>query len=392
MSPLSLIYLLMASPIFSGHYETSTPFSSLPWNVPSWSNWGFEPSSWNTLPYSSWTPFESSTFGEHSFEPMHLNWLLRKTLRTSTLSPRSLLKEMTGRFDVFEPTFSTPLNFVKIVKVIRRLAETNPIVLEKIVRCPEVRFFVSKMLRHVEPETLILVEKLIRENIPVAIREKITRRLIKNLIKSNVFEYSPRSIMSELYSPRFESSSIFSHYSPMSKVIRRLVKSNVFGEKNILSHKFEKVSVLRKLIKKVLRNPVERVAFCNYCENTCTPYSYSPICKVCSTVCPTMMNTMSSVFEPRFESRFESPIFESRRFGGVESVLPFALEKITKKMNFCNFCNTVCEPTTWSTSSIFSSHELPICNFCNTVCESEHTWPMHKLSKKLTKSSPLSWF
>jgi len=255
MSPLSLIYLLMASPIFStSNFET--PLSS------TWT--GVEPSSWeswNTLPYSSYKSWTPEWFGEHSSSFEHLNWMLRK----SVMSPRSILREMTGRhcelsseWNMFESplTMTSPKSLIKIVKVIRRLAETNPIVLEKMIRCPEVRFFVSKMLRHVEPETLILVEKLIRENIPVVIREKVTRRLVKNLIKSSVFdrhdEYS--------YSPRFNfESHVFDRHhnveswSPkvMSKIIRRLVKSdkhdNVF--ENVLSHKYEKLSLLKKLVK-----------------------------------------------------------------------------------------------------------------------------------------------
>jgi len=104
-----------------------------------------------------------------------------------------------------------------IARLISRVAKVNPILIEKILSCPETSRFVKKVLRNVEPETLLFVAKMIR-NVPVNIREKVVRHVMKTLLtKSSVF--GRRSIMSEMY-PTEES--IFSTPFHAEKPIEKL--------------------------------------------------------------------------------------------------------------------------------------------------------------------------
>jgi len=215
MSPLALLYILFASsPVFN-----------------SWNTESTYPSTWNTMPfeheYESEGRYPSSFFGYNeestSFEPEHLNWLLRKAIRP-TVNPtsiRSIIREMTGRrFFNEEPRFFNEKteSMRPIVHLISRIAKVNPILIEKILSCPETSRFV-KVLRNVEPETLLLVEKMIRKNVPVSIRVKVARHVLKSLLtKSSVFGH--RSILSEMY-PTEESTFSTSDYetSPVEELL-----------------------------------------------------------------------------------------------------------------------------------------------------------------------------
>jgi ribosomal protein L17 len=301
------------------------------------------------------TPF--STY-ESTYPSTHgLNWLLRKAIRAST-SRRSIVRELTG----LETPFAayTPVErMLSKVHLIRRIAEVNPIMIEKILSCPETRFAVETILRHAEPETLLLVEKLIRKNIPSYLIKDVTRRIAKNLIHSSKYsKYSKRSIISELYptselfhsyeSPIFSNDfeSIFSTRSAKKDSIRRLIKSvagvyhpesKIFSEDSfesvfsplsskhsirrlIKSEKVEK-TILKKLIKSVLRHE--------------TP--------LLSTVSPKMMEKSIRKLVKK-----------------IVKVNRFDFDTTSTKVHFCHFCNTVCESTLYTVS--------PICNKCNVVC------------------------
>jgi hypothetical protein len=174
MSPLALLYVLFASsPLLNNWHHEST-----------------SPSTWNAMPFEH-ESFEhyspSANWGEekNTFEPEHLNWLLRKAVRSTEYptSIRSIIAEMTGRrfFNNEEPRmFETesmllsPVVRKNVVHMIRRIAEVNPIMIEKILSCPITRKYVKKIVRSVEPETLYQIEKVVRKNVPTMIREKVS--------------------------------------------------------------------------------------------------------------------------------------------------------------------------------------------------------------------------
>jgi len=347
MSPLALLYILFASsPLLNNWHHEST-----------------FPSTWNAMPFEheSFEHYTPSFWGaeESTYTPEHLNWLLRKAVRSTEerypTSIRSIIAEMTGRRSFFneEPRMFESTESVRpIVHLIRRIAEVNPIMIEKILSCPITRRYVEKVLRNVEPETLYMVEKMIRKNVPVNIREKVVRRVLKNLLtKSSVFG-ARRSILSEMY-PTEESifSTRRSEEVVLAKIIRKLIKNiknvspveelfstrhfnveSIFGEKSykqeqILSkvlskliksvaHKTHEHKSIKSVLKAVLRNAevtpfstrknVEEL--CYKCEAVCESSSlimspvksFNKICRVCEKVCP-----MTSTFT----SEYEQPIF-----------------------------------------------------------------------------------
>jgi hypothetical protein len=186
MSPLALMYILFASsPLFnSWHHESTSPST---WNTLPFEH---ESNEWNNLfntekhfnPSSIWTGAEEST----TFEPSTLNSLLRKVIRSSeesrypTSSVRSIIREMTGRrhFNVEEPSmfFGAEHNtesVMPLARLFKKIAKVNPIVIEKVLSCPVTRRAIEKVLRNVEPETLYMIEKVIRKNVPSYVVEKV---------------------------------------------------------------------------------------------------------------------------------------------------------------------------------------------------------------------------
>jgi len=470
-----MFYLLLASPMLGGRFHDMEDS----WSTPSWSNWTPESMNWSPESWSHWNT-ESSMYPSHfesmtpfNWSPEYSNWntesmtpfsyestfpsthflnsILRKAIRAST-SRRSIVRELTGMETPFEAV--TPVErMLSKVHLIRRIAEVNPIMIEKILSCPETRFAVETILRHAEPETLLLVEKLIRKNIPSYLIKDVTRRIAKNLIHSSKYsKYSKRSIISELYptselfhsyespifsndfesifstrsakkdsirrliksvagvyepeSELFSEESVFSPLSSKKNSIRRLIKSiakpesELFSEESVFSPLSSKKNsirrlvksvageyepeskifksivskpeknILKKLIKKVLRHetPYNRVHFCTVCENVCESHStlYTvalPVCHICNEVCHT--ETLSTVVSPKMIKKSIRKLVKNVKH------FDFDFEKTHETVNFCHFCNTVCDDST-SYSTLYAVS--PVCRKCNVVCHGEESY------------------
>jgi len=361
MSPLSLLYLLMASPMFGSHFENVgefTPSSYMPNWTPESSNWW-----WPSGSSPSWYTPESSTFGFP--ETSNINWFLRKAIRPSSIfSRRSILRELTGHEDTFS-TFSTSnvekINAKLLVKIVNKLALINPITIEKIITRPESRLLISKVLRTAEPETLYLIERIVRKVVPRVHREKIERRLLKKIVRSTIFTSPRSSILSSVYSPRPEK------------------------------------YIMKKWIKKALRNtPVNPMMLCNLCESVCTGYSYStpysynlPICSMCSNMCPTTFSMRTSRRHHSVKSVEKKLIKKVLRNVVRKEIIAKELLKtvvpskkslyssLHSNVDICSICSTVCEPTNFYTTTRVS----PICNTCNAVCSSPSYYKVKTMNK-----------
>jgi hypothetical protein len=235
---------------------------------------------------------------------------------------RRSISEIFPEESVFESIL--PLKHVsrRNVEIIRRLAVVHPeminVVVEKMLR-PESSSWVEKVLRNVEPETL-LSSKLIRKNLPVYLREKIVRRLVKSVLP---YTSSRRSIVNEILpeSSLLSTSTLFSEPIMSKIMIKELIRRKV--EKTVLptlfhkkSHKLsvnklvksmlyksEEKKVLRKYVKKVVKSVLRHnkksvsplswstkslswsnKSFCMYCSNTCM-YNWTPMCNMCNEMC-----------------------------------------------------------------------------------------------------------
>jgi len=183
MSPLALLYIFFASsPVFN-NWNTESNYPST-WNTEE----STFPSTWNTMPMEH--EYEPSSFFGYNEEPRMFNYE-----KTESVRP--------------------------IVHLISRIAKVNPILIEKILSCPETSRFVKKVLHNVEPETLLFAAKLISK-VPVNIREKVARHVLKNILttkSSSVF--GSRSIMSEMYPTEesmFSTSNKFHAEEPIEKL------------------------------------------------------------------------------------------------------------------------------------------------------------------------------
>jgi len=239
MSPLALLYILFASsPLLNNWHHEST-----------------FPSTWNAMPFEHESFEHYSPMEESTYTPEHLNWLLRKAVRSTEeerfpTSIRSIVAEMTGRrfFNNEEPRMFEQTESVRpIVHLIRRIAEVNPIMIEKILSCPITRRYVEKVLRNVEPETLRMVEKMIRKNVPVNIREKVVRRVLKNLLTKSSSVFGRRSILSEMYPTEsiFEESTFNTRRHHSEEPIRRMI------EKLFSTRRYSKEEPMRRMIEKL---------------------------------------------------------------------------------------------------------------------------------------------
>jgi len=314
MSPLALLYVLFASsPLLNNWHHEST-----------------SPSTWNAMPFEH-ESFEhyspSANWGEekNTFEPEHLNWLLRKAVRSTEYptSIRSIIAEMTGRrfFNNEEPRmFETesmllsPVVRKNVVHMIRRIAEVNPIMIEKILSCPITRKYVKKVVRNVEPETLYQIEKIVRKNFPTMIREKIARRVLKNLLTKSVFG-ERRSILSEMYPTEsiFGESRHFNVEEPMTKIIRKLIREvrnhrEVSPVEELFStRRYESVSPVEELLSMITRRHESENLF------STRRHSEEPMTKI-------VRRLIREVRDHREVSPVEQ-IFSGRRHWNVKSLL-----------------------------------------------------------------------
>jgi len=357
MSPLALFYVLLAG---------SPMFHSSEWN---WNNVdNVEPSTWSSV-----FDFESTP---STFETRN-NWFLRKAIRNTFSTRRSFLRELTGEesplFSTVSPVFSTE-SLLRNVAVISRIAHVNPILIEKLLTRPESHRFIEKVLRHVEPETLLVVEKLIKKNIPSYIREKIARRVIKSLIRSTSV-MPRRSIVSELYpvdtmfAPTtfdFDFESIFSSPLFVEEPINKILAKKLFRHSEVSE------VVLSKIVKKLVKKSIRRCPF------------------LASIQIEKVAELKSLFHELKVESHLTTPsVWTVRRIVKTirDIVFPerIAMKKVMKKslkLNklsvFCNYCENVCE------SSTPYLKYSKICSTCTEVCHTS-TFPIFSSSKVLNK-------
>jgi len=376
MSPLALFYLLLAgSPVFNTFENTNSkewmhPESSVfspEWLHPESSIFNTESSIFNMLP-------ESST---------RFNSLLRKAIRNPwTSTRRSIVRELTGvespmwsSSNVFETESMLPI--IRNIRNIRRIAEVNPIIIEKILTRPESRVAVEALLRHVEPETLLLVEKLIRKNIPTYLREKVARRVVKSLIRSTM--EPRRSILSELYPTSSMESSIFSNIfeSPV-------FESSVFGvEPKIVKVLIEKLLrrsevpevVLSKIVRKIVKSSIRRHSELPFETLSTSVFGrrHHNVEKVALKQIEKVAELKALLSHLRHESVYSTPsVWTIRRIVKLvrdiaapeHVIVKSAMKKALRNGNvevFCNYCEDVCESTTRMTYS-------HICHVCHETC------------------------
>jgi len=330
----------------------------------------------NELPTSHFTnverlfrtsPFEeSSIFGEEStFSP---EWFLPKTH-----DRRSIVRELfpeSALFgeesSIYEPTLMHNV-VLRNIKLIRKLAEVNPeminVVVDKLFR-PESRLFVEKLFREVEPESVLLSHKLIKKNLPVYLREKIARRIVKNLLASTS---SRRSILSEV-SPI---ESIFSTESTfeepiMTKIVEKLIRRNVLSESPKVHHV---AKALRRLVKNVLPFEDSEELYSR------RHYTASPI--------KTIRRLLKSTESRKIRKAIKNVL--SKNVLSTSSVMP--------EGNFCYECMHECSFSTWSNSNecrmceeMCGNHwESPLTSTTSSVFGAKNIYGKEKLIKKLIK-------
>jgi ferredoxin len=346
--------------MFGSHFENVGEFT--PSYMPNWtpesSNWW-----WPSGSSPSWYTPESSTFGFPETSS-NFNWFLRKAVRPESSifsSRRSILRELTGHEDTFSTSNIEKINAKLLVKIVNKLALINPITIEKIITRPESRLLISKVLRTAEPETLYLIERIVRKVVPRVVREKVERRILKKLVRSTLFS-KRSSILSSVYSPRPEK------------------------------------YIMKKLIKKALRNtPYNPMMLCNLCESVCTGYSYStpysynmPICKMCTKMCPTTFSMRTSRRHHSVKSVEKKLIKKVLRNVVAKEIYAKELLKtvvpskkslyssLNSNVDICSICSTVCEPTV---NFYTTTRVSPICNTCNVVCSSPSYYKVKTMNK-----------
>jgi len=379
MSPLALFYLMLAgSPVFNTFENTYSkewmhPESSV--FSPEWMH------SESSIFNNEWMHPESSIFNTES--STRFNSLLRKAIRNPwTSTRRSIVRELTG---VESPMWSSSNTFetesmlpiIRNIRNIRRIAEVNPIMIEKILTRPESRVAVEALLRHVEPETLLLVEKLIRKNIPTYLREKVARRVVKSLIRSTM--EPRRSILSELYPTSSMESSIFSNIfeSPV-------FESSVFGvEPKIVKVLIEKLLrrsevpevVLSKIVRKIVKSSIRRHSELPFETLSTSVFGrrHHNVEKVALKQIEKVAELKALLSHLRHESVYSTPsVWTIRRIVKLvrdiaapeHVIVKSAMKKALRNGNvevFCNYCEDVCESTTRMTYS-------HICHVCHETC------------------------
>jgi len=227
-----------------------------------------------------------------------------------------------------------------------------------------------------------MVEKMIRKNVPVNIREKVVRRVLKNLLtKSSVF--GRRSILSEMY-PTEES--IFSTRRSefpevvLAKIIRKLIKTvNKVSpvEELFAGRHYSKFSPIEKLfntrrhfnveslLEKMSRRsilselyPTESI----FGEHSYESKHFNVLSKVLSKV-------IKSVVKTHEHKMLTKSILKSI----VKSVLrnaevtPFVTRKNVEEL--CYKCEAVCE-NVYS----YSYSTKNICRICEKVCPMTSTF------------------
>jgi hypothetical protein len=409
MSPIALFYLLLAgSPMF--HNEDFFGGRRGYDNVESLFNTA-SPYNWESSVFSpEWMHPESSIFNTES-STRFFNSLLRKAIRNPwTSTRRSIVRELTGVespmwSNVYETESMLPI--IRNIRNIRRIAEVNPIMIEKILTRPESRVAVEALLRHVEPETLLLVEKLIRKNIPTYIREKVARRVVKSLVRSTM--EPRRSILSELY-PTSEESSIFSNifespifesssavYGAEPKMVKILI------EKLLRRSEVPEVflsKIVRKIVKASIRRHHSELPFEALLSTSVFGRRHHNVAKkVALKQIEKVAELKALLSHLRHESVVSTPsVWTIRRIVKLvrdiaapeHVIVKSAMKKALRHGNvevFCNYCENVCESPRMSYSHI--------CHVCHETCSEEMTTPFsfsavrmnkERLVRKLVKS------
>jgi hypothetical protein len=321
MSPVALLYILLASPIFSENLYSRRHF--------------------NELPISHY----SKNFDlERLFHESPLDTILSTSTpswirRSNVFGRRSIVSEIFPEESIFgeESTFS-PLSMrhtsLRNIEVIRRLAVEHPemlnVVIEKLIKN-----FRPESLLSVEPESLIFGEKLIRK-LPVYLREKIVRRLIKKSVSPSWIS-TRRSLIDEVI-PTFESpimtkvlSEKLIRRSVEKKIVKRvlrMIKKTVRSPYHVeemlhtvspvsMYHKSSTKRIVKKIVKRIVKKLVKKALrhnkrfggytpmpwsknfnkFCmNFCSSTCM-YNWTPMCNVCE-MCPNWTPMTPSSYTP----------------------------------------------------------------------------------------------
>jgi len=362
MSPIALLYILLASPIFSENIYSRHHLGEelLPVSHYSLKNIErlFRTSPLESILSTSTTP----------------SWLRR----SNVFGRRSIVNELYPESSIFDEvsTFEPIMRHFTLrnVEVIRRLAETHPeminVVIEKLLR-PESRLWAEKLIRHVEPESLLFSHKLINK-LPVYLREKIVRRLVKSVLPWTAS--TRRSILSEVLpieeSTLFESPIMTKVLSEKlirrnveKKIVKKIVKKALrmikksvspvhFNVESMLHSTFSPINkmffksstekrILKKLVKKIVKNVLRHKRTAGYTPmpwsnkwskvcmmcNTCM-YNWTPMCNMCESVCDNWMT-------PSFTPEFTTSYFGKNVYGEKKIV-----KKLIKKLNKLNKLST----------------------------------------------------
>jgi len=320
MSPIALLYILLASPIFSENIYSRRHLNE------------------ELLPVSHYSKNIDRLFRESPIDSIFSTSTPSWIRRSNVFGRRSIVSELYPESEMFdsESTFEPLMRHVSArnIEVIRRLAETHPeminVVIEKLLR-PESRVWAEDLIRNVNPESLVFGHKLIRKNLPVYLREKIVRRLVKSVLpwtastrRSLLSEVSPieSTLFSEPRMTKFLVEKLIRRSVEkklVKKVLRMIKKSHAVEDMLLHSTAISPISmfksstekrIIKKIVKREVRKAVRKTVrkivknvlrnkrstgfspmpwsnnFCSMCTKTCM-YTWTPMCTMCDSMCNT---------------------------------------------------------------------------------------------------------
>jgi len=364
MSPIALVYLLLAaSPLFTERYHEKSPFGSNYDNELEYStspfDWNTESSEWNT---------------ESSEETSPFNWLSRRS------SPRrSILKELFRGETPFDTEYeSTPI-FESLFRNVK------PWMVERLV----------KLIRNVEPETMVVLKKLLRKNIFNAEPESRIFDVIRRVVKESTRMHVPRrSILNELvrseesYSPIFESRRVNHVEKLMKKIVEKVIRSEEIPE-SVKEH------IIRRIVKSSKHvSPIVELLSAMTSRKSFGRFESEPIFGRHHEVEKLVEKMLFNKFEHRDEESTPSTWTIRRMLENIWNVKPEAkfeiLRTIVKKAlrhevepeevtkTLCNFCWTKCERSSYNR----------VCKVCDEVCTPSSSWEHADVKERIFEFLP----
>jgi len=244
-----------------------------------------------------------------------------------------------------------------------------------------------------------MVEKMIRKNVPVNIREKVVRRVLKNLLtKSSVV--GRRSILSEMYPTEsiFSTSTRFHAEEPMIKnLIEKLLRRSEVPEVVL-------AKIIRKLIKSVNKvSPIEKL-FSSRRYSKEEPLTYL-IEKLFSTRrhfnVESLLEKMSrrSILSEMYptESIFGEHSYESKHFNVLSKVLSKVIKSVVKTHEHKYLTKSVLKSIVKSvlrnaevTPFVTRKNVEELCYTCEAVCENVYSYSTKNVCRVCEKVCPMT--